>query len=379
MRDNCFKSKKCKAKCDYPVKLRTVRSGLRGPTGPTGPTGPSGQNITARTTITVEPSEKARVVSSQLDNTTYLDFYIPRGENGGLASVKAGNVTKVGPDEPAVVTERIQDGVYFLDFDIPKGDKGDKGERGEKGDKGLSQKVSVDCTYTIDPSEPARVEEEETEDMLHLAFYIPRGQKGEQGPQGVAGPRGEQGVQGPKGDIGPIGPQGEKGDRGPQGEKGDAGPKGETGQKGETGPQGEQGVAGPPGVISNYSATIYSTSEQSVQNESVLTLDKTLTNNLMKVENNAIVVPAQGTYLISYSINFSQTATAGDSVLVAVNGVSNDATKRHLSKESHVSGSVLLNLKNNDKVTLKVALTSNLMIENIGGPSASLTVMNISS
>lgn len=379
MRDNCFKSKKCKAKCTCPAKIRPVRSGLRGPTGPTGPTGPSGQNITARTTITIEPTEKARVVSSQLDNTTYLDFFIPRGNDGGLANVRAGNVTKIGPDEPAVVTERLQDGVYFLDFNIPRGDKGDKGDKGEKGDKGLSQKVSVDCTYTIDPSEPARVEEEEMDDMLHLAFYIPRGQRGEQGAQGVAGPKGEQGVQGPKGDTGPIGPQGERGARGPQGEKGEAGPKGETGEKGEQGSKGEQGVAGPPGVVSNYSATIYSTNEQNVQNESVLTLDKTLTNNLTKIENNEIVVPVQGTYLISYSVNFSQTATAGDCVLVAINGVSNDATKRHLSKESHVSGSVLLNLKNNDKVSLKVSLTSNLNIENIGGPSASLTVMNISS
>ncbi len=382
MRDNCFKSKLGKNKCNCPVKFRTIRSGFRGPTGPTGPTGPSGQNITARTTTTVEPTEKARVTSSQINNTTYLDFFIPRGNDGNIASIKAGNVKKVESDEPAVVTERMQDGVYYFDFDIPKGDKGDKGDTGPKGDKGLSQKVSVDCTYTVDPSEPARIEEEEMDNMLHLAFYIPRGQKGEQGEQGVAGPKGEQGVQGPKGEVGPQGPRGERGARGEQGLKGDTGPAGAKGEQGVAGPpgvKGEQGVAGPPGVVSNFSATIYSSSEQSVQNDSVLMLDKELTNNTMRVLNNAIIVPVQGTYLITYSVNFSETASAGDSVFVAINRVPNIPTKRHLSKESHVSGSVVLNLQKSDSVGLQVSLTSNLTIQNIGGPSASLTVMNISS
>lgn len=409
MKQSYCKSKQ--AKC-CPTRTRRILTGIVGPTGPTGPTGPSGQNITARSTFTIEPNEESKVVSTQVDNTTYLDFFIPKGTTGAVAPIKAGTVTQVDEDSPLKVSTREQNGEYFFDFEIPRGARGERGATGPKGDKGLSQKVSVDCTYTLDASEPARVEEEEQQDdMLHLAFYIPRGEKGEQGMQGAIGPKGEQGIQGPKGEAGPQGPQGERGLRGPQGEmgeKGDTGaspvievgtttqveatspakvtrregdgkyyfdfeiPRGEKGETGDTGPKGETGAT------SLLSASIYSSKEQDIENEMGLMLDETLSNNGLQVVGNAVIVPSAGAYFILFSVNYSITSSSGDSVAIAINGTPRTATKRHISSEAHVTGGVVLNLQASDSVSLMAITTGDNQIDNLGGPSASLTVIKIS-
>lgn len=56
--------------------------------------------------------------------------------------------------------------------------------------------ISIDETETINPDEEAQVLDDFENNVHHLTFYIPKGQKGDVGP------------------IGPIGPQGEKGEKG---------------------------------------------------------------------------------------------------------------------------------------------------------------------
>lgn len=197
-------------------------TGPTGATGSTGATGPAGEQVIARSTITINPDEEAKVVSSHQGNSTYLDFYIPKGDNGDMEKFTIGFVETVEPNEQAEVTDRFIDGMHYLDFKIPKGEKGEKGETGPVGAEG-----------PVGPSGE-------------------QGKQGERGFQGEPGPQGEQGVKGEQGEIGPIGPQGERGlqgEKGDKGDKGDVGPTGPKGDKGETGPQGLPGEIGISPII----------------------------------------------------------------------------------------------------------------------------------
>ena len=87
----------------------------------------------------------------------------------------------------------------------PTGPKGDRGDIGPVGETGISHEIIIDETKTINPDEPAKVQDEFNNNTHYLTFYIPKGEKGEQGSIGPIGPKGE------KGDIGPIGPTGPAG------------------------------------------------------------------------------------------------------------------------------------------------------------------------
>ncbi len=219
-----------------PIVIRQSGArGITGPTGPTGPIGPTGpqgkqgpkgdcaNNVVARTTVCVSPDEVARVESHDVNNTTCLDFYIPRGATGPSPVIEAGNVSSVETEKPAEVLVRYENGIHYLDFSIPKGETGLQGIQGVAGIQGPKGETG------------------------------PQGIKGQKGDTGLQGPQGQQGVAGPKGDkgetgpAGEIGPQGIQGLTGPQGEKGETGPIGATGPQGEQGPKGEQGEQGPKG------------------------------------------------------------------------------------------------------------------------------------
>ncbi len=326
-------------------------------------------------------------MSTHEGNINYLDFYIPQGKTGKTEVLRAGYTIQVDPRQIAKVSDRYEKGEHFLDFYIPQGeqgDKGEKGDKGDKGDKGISQKLSVACTYTIDPLEPARVEDEEIDNEHHLAFYIPRGAKGEKGDQGEVGPQGMQGIQGirgEQGEQGPVGPQGMQGVAGPKGDTGAKGDKGDTGPVGPQGPKGEQGVAGPPGTtgtLPNINATIYNDQMLSLDNDATITLDKTLASNGVRVVGNAIIAPEEGTYLVMFSINSGTQVQAGDSVVVAVNSIKMDATKRPISTTVAVTSASILNLKMSDSVSLIPEITNSITISNNGAPSATLTVLKVS-
>lgn len=112
----------------------TGPAGMPGPTGPTGPAGAG--EVIVRSTTTMDDGEEAKVVSRHEGDTTYLDFFIPRGHDGKMETILAGIVATVDPNSPAEVSDRYDGDVHFLDFSIPKGEKGDKGEKGETGERG---------------------------------------------------------------------------------------------------------------------------------------------------------------------------------------------------------------------------------------------------
>ena len=147
----------------------------------------------------------------------------------------------------------------------PTGPKGDRGDIGPVGETGISHEIIIDETKTINPDEPAKVQDEFNNNTHYLTFYIPKGEKGEQGSIGPIGPKGEQGETGPMGLPGEKGiseiiiidktetvepdelakiqddfndnthhltfyiPKGEKGEKGDQGNVGPAGPTGSLG------------------------------------------------------------------------------------------------------------------------------------------------------
>lgn len=133
--------------------------GDRGEIGPTGPRGPNGgATVNVGITETGEAGTRAIVTNTGTDRDVILNFKIPRGETG------------------------IQG---------PKGDKGDIGPRGLPGEIGRSEMISIDETETVMPEEDASVLDDFENNIHHLTFYIPKGQKGEQGVQGPIGPKGE--------------------------------------------------------------------------------------------------------------------------------------------------------------------------------------------
>ena len=147
----------------------TGPSGLAGATGPTGPTGargPSGENVVVRSTTTVEPSADAKVSSFHEGNTTYLDFFIPKGERGDADKLVVEGTKTLDSNQEAVVQDRFEGGLHHLNFFIPKGEKGDMGPQGPAG---------------------------------------PKGETGEQGQKGDTGAKGDMGERGPSGVAGPPG------------------------------------------------------------------------------------------------------------------------------------------------------------------------------
>ena len=80
----------------------------------------------------------------------------------------------------------------------PTGPKGEKGDIGPVGEAGISHEFIVDETKTINPDEPAKVQDEFNNNTHYLTFYIPKGEQGEKGDQGSVGPTG------PKGSLGPT-------------------------------------------------------------------------------------------------------------------------------------------------------------------------------
>ena len=69
----------------------------------------------------------------------------------------------------------------------PTGPKGDRGDIGPVGEAGISHEFIVDETKTINPDEPAKVQDEFNNNTHYLTFYIPKGEKGEQGSIGPIG------------------------------------------------------------------------------------------------------------------------------------------------------------------------------------------------
>ena len=149
-----------------PVVGPTGPKGDRGDIGPVGETGIS-HEIIIDETKTINPDEPAKVQDEFNNNTHYLTFYIPKGEKGEQGSIG------------------------------PKGEKGETGPTGLPGEKGISEIIIIDKTETVEPDEPAKIQDDFNDNTHHLTFYIPKGEKGEKGDQGSVGPAGPTGSLGP--------------------------------------------------------------------------------------------------------------------------------------------------------------------------------------
>ena len=152
-----------------PVVGPTGPKGDRGDIGPVGETGIS-HEIIIDETKTINPDEPAKVQDEFNSNTHYLTFYIPKGEKG-----EQGSIGPIGP----------------------KGEKGEPGPMGLPGEKGISEIFIIDKTETVEPDEPAKIQDDFNDNTHHLTFYIPKGEKGEKGDHGSVGPAGPTGSLGP--------------------------------------------------------------------------------------------------------------------------------------------------------------------------------------
>ena len=134
--------------------------------------------------------------------------------------------------------------------------------------------------------------------------------RGPMGPTGPAGPRGPIGPQGATGPAGPQGPVGATGATGPQGPIGLTGATGATGATGPQGPQGATGATGatgPQGPAGTGDGLYASVSTGTVTTNTIipLTQNTATTGTTMSVSGNAINIPEQGTYLVTYFVNGS--------------------------------------------------------------------------
>lgn len=256
---------------------------FKGATGATGPAG--GGEIIAGQTFTIDSGKDARVTTTYMGDKTYLNFYIPKGNNGNSEKVKTGFVITAQPYEDAMVEDRYLDGVHYLDFIIPRGEKGDTGERGEAGAQGE------------------------------------RGFTGEKGEKGDTGERGEKGEQGARGLQGEVGPQGAKGDRG---------------EKGDTGPIGPTGVVETEGamIVSYVDPLSYTVDGEEIQSNGRLPLKRLELDygGVVTLNENASTIKftKTGVYKFTFSINAYTSKSGGDFshetdfVAVSLRGVESD-------------------------------------------------------
>lgn len=333
MKNNCKNNISC-CKGRKLFETEIVRNGVRGATGATGPTGatgatgatgPSNETVEVRSTQTVDSTSEASVLSTTEGNVVYLDFMIPKGEDGKPEKVVAGNVKSVKSNENAEVVDRFEGGVHYFDFSIPQGEKGETGPRGLPGEIGISEVITIDGTETVEPDEEAAVQDDFDRNIHHLTFYIPKGKKGD------------------------------KGDRG------------------------EKGIAGPSGSTPDFNATIYNPNEQAITTEVPLTFGEIqLTNGFQITDSNGLVVPETGTYLISFSVNKANKADPLDYAAIAINDVIIPASKRPLTTTNNVSGTIVTVLNENEIVSITVTTSqTDVRISGEGAPSAMLTVMMI--
>lgn len=218
------------------------------------------------------------------------------------------------PGEQATVKSFHDGNTTFLDFGIPKG---------YDGQNGVPEKIIVGKTTQVESNVPASVTDNYKDGVHYFEFHIPKGE---------------------------IGPKGEKG---------------------------EQGVAGPPGSTNNINVTLFNPNNQDISNSRPLTFGQTLTNNGITTNETSVFIPANGTYVISFSMNNGSSAAAGDCVGVYKNSSLIPGTTRPLTSSTNVSAMFVVSLKINDIITLVPKLSTNRTITASGAPSIMLSVVQI--
>lgn len=137
-----------------------------------GPTGPKGDSFT---------------ISGVYNSLEELEYDYPNGDKG--CYLIDGNIY--------IWDDKWTSGGNIVGPTGPKGEKGEMGPRGLPGEIGISQGISIDNTETINPDEEALVTDDFEQNIHHLTFYIPKGEKGDKGDIGEIGPTGPKGSMGP--------------------------------------------------------------------------------------------------------------------------------------------------------------------------------------
>ena len=139
----------------------------------------------------------------------------PQGEPGIAATIEVGETVTLEPEEPALVENTGNETNAVLKFSLPKGAKGDKGDKGDTGE-GLNIKGALDSENDL----PADGQPGDAY-IIDGNLYVYVGEGGSV----VTNPKWSN--------VGNI--KGEKGDQGEQGLQGDPGPQGEPGEPGKDG------------------------------------------------------------------------------------------------------------------------------------------------
>ncbi len=314
---------------------------VKGEKGDRGEQGPT--TIKIGTTELVGSTEPAEVLNEGSNRDLVLHFKIPKGMDGlpgakgekgdpGPTTINVGNVITLNPDEDASVENVGTPADVILEFRIPRGAKGDKGETGEIGPRGLpgeigiTEHINIEETTTVEPTEEAQVLDTFENNVHNLAFFIPKGEKGDVGPRGPAG----------------------------------------------------------TSFISSY-GMLYSTSQSQLTvpqaTDTEIPMNEQGPALYTEYENNSIKIKENGVYLVSYLFSAGANEECSLTMSVRNNGLLQPATNTTSEFQANVintiSGSTIVSLTPNDVITLNVKASQNVNLSFNGSTSAMLSVVKI--
>ena len=182
--------------------------GLVGPQGEQGEKGEKGDPF-EYSDFTPEQLEGLKGPKGDTGNTG------PQGEPGIAATIEVGETVTLEPEEPALVENTGNETNVVLKFSLPKGAKGDKGDKGDTGE-GLNIKGALDSENDL-PADGQPGDAYIIDGNLYV--YVGEGGSVVTNPKwsnvgNIKGEKGDQGEQGPQGDPGPQGEPGEPGNDG---------------------------------------------------------------------------------------------------------------------------------------------------------------------
>ncbi len=128
----------------------------------------------------------------------------------------------------------------------------------------------------------------------------------------------------------------------------------------------------PPGIVPDFNVTIYNPNSQTITNAAPISMPEVQLNSEFTMQDGGLLVPAAGTYLVSFSINNSPQASTGDFVAIALNGNIVACSKRPITSSTNVSCTLTILLNRNEVLTLVTNVTTAHTINAESAPSATL-------
>lgn len=162
--------------------------------------------------------------------------------------------------------------------------------------------------------------------------------------------------------------------RGPQGSPGATGPRGPQGPQGATGPQGLQGAQGLSGTADMIYVGNNTTSTVASNTIIPISLLAGTQSTTMSVSANAINLPEEGTYLVSYFFNGSPETDSAVSIGLYQNGVqiSGETISQTATSTQTVSAGKTVLINTTGPATLSIYNLSGVSVD---FSSATITVL----